>query len=80
METESNKACWSPKLQKLIGHTHVGLHVAISLRPSCRKLEARVFQKCLVNTYMQISTFIIIVYCVASLYNMNTLDLHNSEC
>lgn len=47
VETEGTKACWSPKLQKLIGHTHVGLHLhpAIALGPSCRKLDAFVFHK-----------------------------------
>lgn len=47
VETESNKACWSPKLQKLIGHSRVGLHLhpAIALGRSCRKLDTFVFHK-----------------------------------
>ena len=39
VKTESNKACWSQKLQKLIGHTQAGLHLhpAIAFGPSYRK-------------------------------------------
>ena len=47
VETESSKACWSPKLQKLIGHAHVGprLHAPVVLESGCRKREAAVLCK-----------------------------------
>lgn len=44
-QTEGSKACWSPKLQKLIGHARVGshLHSQIVQEPRLRGIHRPLF-------------------------------------
>lgn len=44
-QTEGRKACWSPKLQKLIGHARVGshLHPRIVQEPRLRGIQRPLF-------------------------------------
>lgn len=44
-QTEGRKACWSPKLQKLIGHARVGshLHSQIVQEPRLRGIQGPLF-------------------------------------